>query len=122
LAAPGVDIWGADHTVTGTKLSSGSSMASPNQAAMIMLMLAANPDIKNKTQLLDYINANVTDLGTPGEDNDYGKGATIMDKYPILITEKPSKKKKKTEVAPKEEPKDVVTPKRKFWDIFKKSC
>lgn len=126
LAAPGVDIWGADHTATGTKLSSGSSMASPNQAAMIMLMLAANPDIKNKTQLLDYINANVTDLGTPGEDNDYGKGATIMDKYPILITEKPTKRKKKSEIVPKEEikeePKDVVAPKRKFWDIFKKRC
>lgn len=127
VAAPGVNIWGADHSESGTRHSSGTSMASPVQTALIMLMMGANPEIKNKTQLLDYINANITDLGVEGEDNDYGRGATFMDKYPFLTPKKTPTKKKKEEVIPKEEKvienKTEVKPKRKFWSIFKpKNC
>jgi len=102
-------------------------MASPNKPALRMLMMGANPEIKNKTQLLDYINANITDLGIEGEDNDYGRGVTFMDKYPFLTTKKtPTKKRKEEEISKEEkviEEKIEVKPKRKFWGIFKpKNC
>lgn len=99
VAAPGVDILGADYSESGTRHSSGTSMASPIQTALIMLMMGANPQIKNKTELLDYINKYITDLGAEGEDNDYGRGATFMDKYPLLLAaEKPKKRTKKKKV------------------------
>jgi subtilisin family serine protease len=127
ISAPGVDIWGADFTNTGTRYSSGTSMASPMQTGLIMLMLGANPSIANKTQLLEYISKYATDLGIPGKDINYGNGVCYMNNYPLL-DEKPSKNKNKQK-AIKEEP-EPLTPipvpapvtksKRKFWSIFKR--
>lgn len=112
MACGGVNVWGADNTETGTRFSSGTSMASPNQAALIGLILGANPDIKNRDQLLAYINANITDAGTPGEDDYYGLGISYLHKYnvakgsPIPNPDPP----KPDPIPDPEPPKDIVKP------------
>lgn len=83
VAAPGVSIWGADHTETGTMIISGTSMATPHQVGALALLLAANPGIKTREQLIPFINSYITDIALPGEDVYSGMGATILHKYPV---------------------------------------
>jgi len=107
VACGGVNIWGADFTQTGERYASGTSMATPNQAAIVGIMLGAIPDIKNRTQLLTYINKHITDAGTPGKDNDYGLGITKLSKYPVQAstpTPEPPKPEPPKPEPPKPEP------------------
>ncbi|HMS33678.1 MAG TPA: S8 family serine peptidase [Ignavibacteria bacterium] len=72
VSAPGVNV---RSLVPGNSygLNSGTSMASPHVAGCIALLKQAAPNLTGK-QLKAILFTTCTDLGTPGEDNDYGKG------------------------------------------------
>jgi bacillopeptidase F len=72
IAAPGVDV---RSSLAGGSygFKSGTSMASPHVNGVAALILSANPDL-SVTQLKNIIYATALDLGTAGEDNDYGHG------------------------------------------------
>jgi len=53
--------------------NSGTSMASPHVAGCIALLKQVAPNLTGK-QIKAVLLSTCTDLGTPGEDNDYGKG------------------------------------------------
>ncbi len=57
---------------------SGTSMATPHIAGVIALMRQANPNLTTD-QIKQILLDTATDLGTEGEDNDYGMG--IVDAY-----------------------------------------
>ena len=72
VSAPGTSV---RSTLPGNSygLNSGTSMASPHAAGCIALLKQAAPGLTGK-QLKAILFTTCTDLGTPGEDNDYGKG------------------------------------------------
>ena len=72
VSAPGVNV---RSLVPGNSYgtNSGTSMASPHVAGCIALLKQAAPGLTGK-QLKAILFSTCTDLGTPGEDNNYGKG------------------------------------------------
>ncbi len=72
VSAPGNNVR-SSYSGTSYSLLSGTSMASPHVAGAIALLKQVNPNMTGK-QLKAILFSTCTDLGTPGEDNDYGKG------------------------------------------------
>jgi thermitase len=72
VSAPGVGIW---TTAAGGGYSavSGTSFSSPATAAVVALMMAANPQL-SPTQLVNLLESTAVDLGTTGYDYYYGFG------------------------------------------------
>lgn len=77
ISAPGSDIYSAAPG-GGYQYMSGTSMAGPHVSGVVALMRAANPDLPVNT-IKQIIMETARDLGTPGEDNDYGWG--MIDAY-----------------------------------------
>ncbi|MCB0661948.1 MAG: S8 family serine peptidase, partial [Saprospiraceae bacterium] len=84
VSAPGTNI---RSSVVGGGYSNftGTSMASPHTAGAFLLLREAFPDLSEEELLLAmYFSA--VDMGTPGEDNDYGMGLLdIYGAYQYLI-------------------------------------
>jgi subtilisin family serine protease len=81
IAAPGV---GTRSSVPGGGYSNsdGTSMASPHVNGVMALMREANPNLTPE-QMMQIIYDTAVDLGTPGEDNDYGYG--MIDAYEAVM-------------------------------------
>ena len=82
IVAPGQDIY-SSYPGGGYTTMSGTSMAGPHLAGVVALMRSANPDldvITIKQVLLDT----AVDLGSAGEDNDYGHG--LVDAFAAVLT------------------------------------
>ncbi len=77
VSAPGSDIYSASSG-GGYQYMSGTSMAGPHVTGVAALMRQANPDIEVDA-LKQILMETAVDLGTAGEDNDYGWG--IIDAY-----------------------------------------
>ncbi len=77
VSAPGSDIYSAQPG-GGYQYMSGTSMAGPHVSGVVALMRQANPDLEVNT-LKQILMETAIDLGTPGEDNDYGWG--IIDAF-----------------------------------------
>lgn len=72
VAAPGVDIM-APAAGNRYDLASGTSFAAAHVSGVAALVLAGAPQTRGK-DLLAHIKATATDLGTPGEDEQFGAG------------------------------------------------
>lgn len=72
VSAPGVNVRSASGT-SGFRVLSGTSMASPHVAGAIALLRQAAPNVTG-TELKYLLMSTATDLGSAGEDNDYGHG------------------------------------------------
>ncbi|MGA9115306.1 MAG: S8 family serine peptidase [Bacteroidota bacterium] len=72
VSAPGENVRSASGT-SGTTTMSGTSMASPHVAGAIALLREVAPFLTG-TELKYILMNTAADLGTPGEDNDYGHG------------------------------------------------
>lgn len=72
VAAPGVSIYTTNRG-GGYSYASGTSFSSPITAAIIALMLSANPDL-TPADASDIIKSTAIDLGAPGFDYLYGHG------------------------------------------------
>jgi subtilisin family serine protease len=72
ISAPGVNTY---SSVPGGGYSqySGTSMASPHINGAVALMVQANPDLAVET-IKEILYSTAVDLGSAGEDNDYGHG------------------------------------------------
>ena len=77
VMAPGDDIY-STFPGGGYAYMSGTSMAGPHVAGVVALMREAAPDL-DVTAIKEILMATAVDLGTPGEDNDYGHG--LVDAY-----------------------------------------
>ena len=75
MSAPGVGIYSTTGTTIGYMYGtkSGTSMASPQVAAVAALVFAANPDL-TVNQCKDILYSTATDIGATGFDADYGWG------------------------------------------------
>ncbi len=82
VSAPGVNVRSATGT-NGFRYLDGTSMASPHVAGAIALLRQAAPFLTG-TELKYYLYKSATDLGTVGEDNDYGKG--IIDVWKTYLS------------------------------------
>ncbi len=81
IAAPGVSVRSA-YPGGGYVYMSGTSMATPHIAGVVALIREANPDLGvNEIKQIMYETA--YDLGSPGEDNDYGWG--MVDAYEAVL-------------------------------------
>jgi subtilisin family serine protease len=86
VSAPGVNIRSSveDNSYAGY---SGTSMASPHVSGGILLLKEAFPTLTGETIKLALYNTAV-DLGTPGEDNNYGMGIIdLVAAYNYLISQ-----------------------------------
>ncbi|MEK7263414.1 MAG: S8 family serine peptidase [Bacteroidota bacterium] len=72
VSAPGVQVRSASGT-SGYAVYDGTSMASPHVAGAIALLRSAAPFLSG-TEIKYYLYNTARDLGTPGEDNNYGRG------------------------------------------------
>ncbi len=81
ISAPGVDTRSA-MPGGGYGEMDGTSMASPHVNGVIALMRQANPDLSPE-QVKDIIFATAYDLGSTGEDNNYGWG--MIDAYDAVL-------------------------------------
>ncbi|MEO8446217.1 MAG: S8/S53 family peptidase, partial [bacterium] len=77
VSAPGVNVRSSVPN-NGYTTMSGTSMASPHVAGSIALLKQVAPGLTGK-QIKAALFSTAIDLGTPGEDNDYGKG--LIDIY-----------------------------------------
>jgi len=71
ISAPGVNTYSS--VPGGYSTYDGTSMASPHINGAIALMVQANPDLEVES-IKNILYTTATDLGSPGEDNDYGHG------------------------------------------------
>ncbi len=81
VMAPGSDIWSAQPG-GGYQYLSGTSMAGPHVAGVVALMRAANPNV-DVTTIKQILMDTAIDMGTVGEDNDYGHGR--IDAYEAVL-------------------------------------
>ncbi|HPF71542.1 MAG TPA: S8 family serine peptidase, partial [Candidatus Krumholzibacteria bacterium] len=81
ISAPGSDIYSAEPS-GGYQYLSGTSMAGPHVAGVVALMRAANPGLDVIT-IKQILMDTAVDLGTAGEDNDYGHG--FIDGYAAVL-------------------------------------
>jgi len=72
VCAPGSNIYSV-NSAGGYQYMSGTSMSCPHIAGIIALMRAANPDV-DVTTVKQILMDTATDLGSPGNDNNYGYG------------------------------------------------
>ena len=80
VSAPGVSVLSSQFNSYG--LVSGTSMAAPHVVGAIALLKQAYPQLTGY-QLKMALYETARDLGTPGEDNDYGTG--IIDVYAAFV-------------------------------------
>jgi subtilisin family serine protease len=80
VAAPGGDVYSTFRGNAYAKMS-GTSMATPQVAGVVALILTANSSITTQQQLADFLAKGAVDLTTPGEDNLTGAGAPIVSGY-----------------------------------------
>ena len=81
VSAPGVNVR-SSGSATGYTVLSGTSMASPHVAGAVALLKQFAPNLTGK-QILEALYNTTIDLGTPGEDNNYGMG--LIDVYAAFI-------------------------------------
>jgi subtilisin family serine protease len=82
VSAPGVSIYSAQPG-GGYQYMDGTSMACPHVAGVVALMRSANPNVDVIT-IKEVLMATAHDLGTPGEDNTYGRG--FIDAYQAVLS------------------------------------
>ena len=82
IAAPGENVVSSVPN-NGYSSFSGTSMASPHINGVVALMRQANPDISVE-QVKQIIYDTALDLGSPGEDNDYGWG--MVDAFEAVLS------------------------------------
>lgn len=80
LTAPGTGVYSTYKDGGYAKLS-GTSMACPQVAGVMALLLSANPEIVNQEQLLAYMTANATDILATGRDDESGWGSPVLTGY-----------------------------------------
>ncbi|MCJ7507851.1 MAG: S8 family serine peptidase [candidate division Zixibacteria bacterium] len=78
LSAPGVEVRSC-YKDGQYKVLSGTSMAAPFVAGAVAILREYNPDATVE-QIKDALIRSAVDLGTPGEDNDYGYGLINIQK------------------------------------------
>ena len=81
ISGPGVNVRSAYPGLTYTTMS-GTSMATPHVAGVIALIRQANPNL-TPDQIKQIIYETAYDLGSAGEDNDYGYG--MIDAYEAVM-------------------------------------
>ncbi|MCB1047399.1 MAG: S8 family serine peptidase [Calditrichaeota bacterium] len=81
VSAPGVNTY-SSIPGGGYDYYSGTSMAGPHVAGVVALMRAANPDVEVNT-IKQILMDTAVDLGTVGEDNNYGWGQ--IDAYEAVL-------------------------------------
>jgi len=82
VSAPGVSVR-SSGTSTGYSVLSGTSMASPHVAGAVALLKQFAPNLTGK-QILEALYNTAVDLGTAGEDNNYGMG--LIDVYAAFLS------------------------------------
>lgn len=82
VSAPGVSVR-SSGTSTGYNSLSGTSMAAPHVAGAIALLKQVAPQMTGK-QIMEALYYTAKDLGTAGEDNNYGMG--LIDVYAAYLT------------------------------------
>jgi subtilisin family serine protease len=81
VSAPGVSVY-SSYPGGGYARMSGTSMAGPHVAGVVALMRQANPDADVQT-IKTVLMQTARDLGSTGEDNDYGWG--VIDAYQAVL-------------------------------------
>lgn len=81
VSAPGVSVYSSYPGGSYVRMS-GTSMAGPHVAGVVALMRQANPNADVQT-IKSVLMQTARDLGTSGEDNDYGWG--IIDAYEAVL-------------------------------------
>ena len=82
VSAPGVNVR-SSGSATGYTVLSGTSMASPHVAGAVALLKQFAPNLTGK-QILEALYNTAIDLGTAGEDNNYGMG--LIDVYAAFLS------------------------------------
>ncbi len=82
VSAPGVSVR-SSGTSTGYSVLSGTSMASPHVTGAVALLKQFAPNLTGK-QILEALYNTAVDLGTAGEDNNYGMG--LIDVYAAFLS------------------------------------
>lgn len=78
VSAPGVDVVSAGKTGNSYVKMSGTSMATPNVAGVIALLLSKHPTLTNE-QVREVLHRSSVDLGSAGWDADFGNGRVDAD-------------------------------------------
>jgi hypothetical protein len=81
VSAPGVNVR-SSGTSSGYSFLSGTSMAAPHVAGAVALLKQFAPNLTGK-QILEALYNTAVDLGTAGEDNNYGMG--LIDVYAAYL-------------------------------------
>ena len=81
VVAPGYYVYSCYNNGGYTRMS-GTSMAGPHVAGVVALMRQANPNVDVQT-IKEILMSTAHDLGTAGEDNDYGWG--FIDAYEAVM-------------------------------------
>jgi len=82
VSAPGVNVR-SSGSATGYTVLSGTSMAAPHVAGAVALLKQFAPNLTGK-EILEALYNTAVDLGTPGEDNNYGMG--LIDVYAAFLS------------------------------------
>lgn len=82
VSAPGTNVR-SSYPGGGYSYLTGTSMASPHVAGAVALLKQYNPNLTGK-QILEALYYTAVDLGTAGEDNNYGRG--LIDIYAAFLT------------------------------------
>ncbi len=82
VSAPGVNVR-SSGSATGYTVLSGTSMASPHVAGAVALLKQFAPNLTGK-QILEALYNTAIDLGSAGEDNNYGRG--LIDVYAAFLS------------------------------------